>query len=297
MKHDYTRSVWENTTAHDFHLVLEGGAMRGQFTAGVLDFFMEQGLLAQRVYGTSAGALNGLNYVAGDYGRSCFINMKYCTDWRYLSMRNYAISGNAFGVEFLLNTIPNELEDYDYAHFANSPSTLTVVSSNLDLGEADYHEVHDLQSADLAYVGASASMPLVNKIVEVDNKHLLDGGTCDSVAYMKSLLDGARKQVIVLTQDETYVKRPNKLMALANARYRTYPLFLERLAMRHYEYNQAYRRIARMHEQGEAYVLRPAKPVTVASMESDPDKLLDLYSQGYEQAALHWNDIQRYLGV
>lgn len=298
MKYDENISVWDGATAQDFHLVLEGGAMRGQFSAGVLDYFMEQGLLAKRVYGTSAGALNGLNYVAGDYGRSCFINVKYCTDWRYLSMQNYARTGNAFGVDYLLNTIPNELETYDYDHYAHSPSCLVSVASNIELGEADYREITDLRDTrDLAYLGASASIPLVNKIVEIDGKKLLDGGTCDSVAYIKSLLDGAKKQVVVLTQDATYVKKPNKLMALANARYSQYPLFLERMENRHYEYNLLYRRLARLHEEGSLFVIRPQKPVTVASMESDREKLIDLYAQGYAEAMRTWDDLMRYLAL
>lgn len=290
-------STWSAHAAQDFHLILEGGAMRGLFTAGVLDYFMEQGLLASRVYGTSAGALNGLNYVAGDYGRSCFINLKYCRDWRYLSMRNFARTGNAFGVDFLFDTIPNKIEGYDYCHLPSSPSTLVAVATDVELGDACYHEVKDLRTNDVHYLAASASMPLVNKIVEVDGKKLLDGGTCDSIAYEQSLKEGARKQVIVLTRELGYIKQPNKLMALVRTRYSDYPEFVERMEMRHYEYNLAYRRIARMHEAGQAFVLRPTEPVEVAQMESNPDKLMDLYLQGYEQAMLHWNDILTYLDL
>lgn len=286
--------AWVGKSVEPFDLVLEGGSMRGMFTAGVTDYFLERGLLAQHVIGTSAGALCGYNYVAGQTGRTIYLNAKYCADWRYLSMKNFARTGSALGIEFVFDEIPNKLEPFDYDTVTNSPMLFTSVSSNLDLGEADYHTFSDGKT-DVPYLISSASLPIVSKIVEVDGKHLLDGGVCDSVPYLFSMMCGTKKQVIVLTQDANYVKKPNKLMSLASRMYADYPYFVERMNYRHYEYNLTYRRIARLEQAGEVFVIRPPKPVTVGSMESDASKLLDLYEQGYTQAQLQFNDLLRYL--
>ena len=207
--------AWRGHATTHANLVLEGGAMRGQFTAGVLDFFMDKKLFCERVIGVSAGALCGYNYVAGEDGRTCYLNTKYCTDWRYLSMQSFVRTGNACGREFAFDEIPNRLEPFNYAAFDESPMRLVTVASNLVTGEADYHEFAD-SLADLPYLIASSSMPLVSRTVEVDGKPLLDGGTCDSVPLTYSLLTGARKHIVVLTQAADYVKGPNMLMVSAS---------------------------------------------------------------------------------
>ena len=286
--------AWLGCAAEPMNLVLEGGAMRGQFTAGVLDFFMDRKLFCERVIGVSAGALCGYNYVAGEDGRTCYLNTKYCTDWRYLSLKSFVRTGNACGREFAFDEVPNKLEPFNYAAFDESPMRLVAVSSDLVTGEADYHEFAD-SLADLPYLIASSSMPLVSRTVEVDGKLLLDGGTCDSVPLTYSLLTGARKHIVVLTQAADYVKGPNKLMALLRQRYHDYPYYLERLHLRHYEYNRLYRALPRLHDEGRIFVLRPPEPVTVSSMEKDADKLFALYEQGYATAALSWDALVRYL--
>ncbi|WP_139652832.1 patatin-like phospholipase family protein [Raoultibacter phocaeensis] len=287
--------AYTGCAASPVNLVLEGGAMRGQFTAGVLDFFMDQKFWAHHVIGTSAGALNGYNYVAGEDGRTCYLNTKYCSDWRYLSMKSFVRTGNAFGVEFTFDTIPNVLEPFNYEAFRNSPMKLTTVASNLETGEADYHAFTD-PIADLPYLIASSAMPLVSKIVEIDGKHLLDGGTCDSVPIMYSLFTSTKKHVVVLTQHESYKKEPNKLQALASRQYSAYPYFVDRMRYRHFEYNRLYRALPKMHENDTVFVIRPPEPVTIGSMEKDPDKLFALYEQGYETAARTWPELKRYLG-
>ena len=250
--------AWRGHATTHANLVLEGGAMRGQFTAGVLDFFMDKKLFCERVIGVSAGALCGYNYVAGEDGRTCYLNTKYCTDWRYLSMQSFVRTGNACGREFAFDEIPNRLEPFNYAAFDESPMRLVTVASNLVTGEADYHEFAD-SLADLPYLIASSSMPLVSRTVEVDGKLLLDGGTCDSVPLTYSLLTGARKHIVVLTQAADYVKGPNKLMALLRQRYHDYPYYLERLHLRHYEYNRLYRALPRLHDEGRIFRPPPAR--------------------------------------
>lgn len=279
------------------NLILEGGAMRGQFTAGVLDFFMDQGLWCKNVIGTSAGALNGYNYVAGELGRTCFLNTKYCDDSRYLSMKNFVRTGNALGNEFVFHDIPETLEPFNFEAFRESPMSLTTVASDLETGEADYHIMETADEfRDIEYLRASASMPLVSKIVEVDGKKLLDGGPTDSVALLHSLLMGnTDKHIVVLTQDETYVKGPNKTMPLIRHIYSDYPYFIDRMEHRHYEYNRCYRWIKRLHDEGRVFMLQPSEPVTVSSMEHDTAKLFALYEQGLQVAAQNWDALQKYL--
>ncbi|MEA5020438.1 MAG: patatin family protein [Gordonibacter sp.] len=289
-----TQPAWQGHSTTCANLVLEGGAMRGQFTAGVLDYFMENYLFCERVIGVSAGALCGYNYVAGDLGRSCYLNVKYCDDWRYLSLRSFAYTGNACGRSFAFDEIPNHLDPFNYEAFNTSPLKLVAVSSDLKTGEADYHEFTDAL-ADLPYLISSSSMPLVSQVVEVDEKHLLDGGTCDSVPIVYSLLTGAKKHIVVLTQAADYTKSPEKLMALMRQRYSDYPYYIDRLQHRHYEYNRTYRALSRLHDEGRIFLIRPPEPVTISSMEKDPNKLMALYEQGYAEAMTLWPALQAYL--
>lgn len=163
--------AYEGAQTVNANLVLEGGAMRGQFTAGVLDFFMDQNLWCEHVIGTSAGALNGYNYVAGELGRTCFLNTKYCDDPRYLSMKNFVRTGDALGRDFVFHEIPETLEPFNFKAFRESPMELTTVASDLETGEADYHVMETADDErDIEYLRASASMPLVSHIVELDGK-------------------------------------------------------------------------------------------------------------------------------
>lgn len=293
---DGSRPAWKGAEIADVDLILEGGAMRAQFTAGVLDVFMDRGLFCGRTIGVSAGALCGYNYVAGAKGRSCYLNVKYCDDWRYLSLKSFVRTGNAYGREFAFERIPNELEPFDARAFDESPLKLVAVSSNLATGEADYHELASAREG-TPYLIASSSMPLVSQIVEIDGKLLLDGGACDSVPYLFSLLTAPRerKRIVVLTQADGYVKSPNRLMPLLHQRYAEFPYYLERLQSRHFHYNRTYRALMRSRDEGKLFVIRPPEPVEVASMEKDPGKLMDLYEQGCAEAVRLRDDLQRYL--
>ena len=291
------RAAWRDASPLPFSLVLEGGGMRGLFTAGVCDHLLEHGVCATQVIGTSAGALNGFNYVAGAIGRTAFLNVKYCTDWHYLSMRNFAVTGDAFNAHMLFHEIPERLDPFDFADFEESPLSLTTVASDLERGDADYHEhTGPVDERAIAYLTASASMPFVSHIVSVDGKKLLDGGTCDSVPFLYHRLKAVEpKQVVVLTRDATYVKKKLKLSALAQRLYGDYPRYIDRLEHRHFEYNLCYRRLHELDAAGKLFLIEPDAPVTVQAMEHDPDALLDLYGQGYGAALSRWEDLQRYL--
>ncbi|MDR2109458.1 MAG: patatin family protein [Coriobacteriales bacterium] len=296
-EHPDYRPAWQAGTLVDCCMVLEGGAMRGQFSAGVLDYLMDEGILPDKVVGVSAGALNGFNFRAGARGRSSYLNIKYCKDWRYFSMRCFALTGSAFNAKFVFHKIPDKLDPLDFAAYDSSPITLFTVASDLQLGEASYHQLRKARS-ERDWLRASASLPILSRIVEVDGLKLLDGGICDSVPMDFAASLNSKKTLVVLTRDRDYLKPPYRGQALALARrlYRDYPWFLERMAHRSYEYNRMYRRIARMAASGEIFVLRPPAPVEIASMEHDPDKLYQLYLTGYAEAKRRGQELARYLG-
>lgn len=291
---DGNHPAWQGHPTKDFALVLEGGSMRGLFTAGVTDFLLDKGICADLVIGTSAGALSGINYVGGALGRTVYLNCKYCTNWHWLSMSNYVATGNVVG-SMMFDKIGKTIEPFNQKALTESPMKFVSVSSNLVTGDADYHVWHSFDDHDMKYLQASSAMPFVSQIVHVDGKDLLDGGICDSIPYLYAALHGYKKIVVVLTRQDGYKKRPNRLMGLAHTRYRDYPLFIERMEHRYFEYNLAYRRIKRLGNEGKIFVIRPSEPVTVKTLENDPQKLFDLYQKGYFQAALRWEKLKTYL--
>jgi predicted patatin/cPLA2 family phospholipase len=258
--------------------------MRGQFTAGVLDYLMDEGLLPKNVIGVSAGALNGLNYVAGMRGRTCHLNTTYCKDWRYLSLRSLITTGDIFGVDYCYETVPKKVDLFDYDAFGRSPLNLTTVATDLQTGQARYYQLQDALTQ-IDYLRASASMPLVSRTVKIENAELLDGGVAKSVPLEFALdADPNAKVIVVLTQADGYIKKPQGLKPLMRAKYSRYPDFLHTLFNRHIEYNATYHLVKKLAATGQILLIRPPTPVTVKNMEHDRNKLLDLWQTGYTEA-------------
>lgn len=269
------------------------------YTAGAADFLLGKGLCAQSVVGVSAGAITGFNYATGALGRTCYYNLKYAKDPRYVGALSFLATGNAFGTQFVLDEIPNRIEPISYSWFTDSPIELVTVASNVETGQADYHLFEhdgDVQKG-MRYMAASSSMPMANRIVKVDGKLLLDGGVCDSVPFEYGKRRCGLKQVIILTRPATYVREPLKGIAFARVYFAAYPAFADAWGRRHIMYNSQYREAARMHEAGEAVVIRPSKPVEASLLERDPDRLLGAYEEGCRNAAEQWPAIQRFLNL
>jgi predicted patatin/cPLA2 family phospholipase len=294
MDHPEYRPAWQKARPLDFNLVLEGGGFRGQFTSGVLDLLMDEGILPTTVIGVSAGALTGANFAAGMRGRTNYLNTNYCDYWRYFSMKALFLKGNVFDVNFTFGKMLYETDPYDFDSLAASPIRLITVASDLETGDADYFELRDLKT-EMDYLRASASMPVVSRVVHVGGKKLLDGGIADSVPIEYSKKLGAKKHIVVLTQDATYVKGPNKSMALPRLLYRKYPKFIEAMEKRHIGYNRLYAQLVDMHNSGEIFLLRPQRPVTISTMESDKRKMYALYLSGYEEAKRNFSALKAYL--
>ena len=291
-----TEPAWTGKPLLDASLVLEGGGMRCQFTAGVLDFFMEQGLVFPQVIGVSAGALSGANYVAGLYGRTCFLNLKYCDDDRYFSMKSFAKTGNVCGREFMFHELMDVLEPFDKTWFTKSPMKLIAVCSNLVTAKPDYRLIRDLK-VDEPYLMATSSLPMMSQIVRVDGKLLLDGGTTDSIPFRYSMDTGYKKHVVVLTQHAEYEKHPGKLAKVAKRIYADYPEYVDVIMNRYHVYNDVHREALELHEKGEIFALVPKVPVELKLLERDPEALLRVYSEGYEVAAENWPALKAYLGI
>lgn len=275
-------------------LVLEGGGMRGLYTAGVLDFFIDKELYTDGVIGVSAGACHACSYVSKQRGRAYRTNTDYLHDKRYMSMRSLITTGDLFGAEFVYEDIPNIHDPYDYEAFEQSKTKLYAVCSNLETGKAEYIPCTEMKH-DVIYIRASASLPLLSKIVEVDGRKLLDGGACDSIPIIQFQKMGYDKNIIVLTQCADYRKGKNRLLPMIKKTYRKYPSFVERVANRHMEYNQTLDDIEEMEKRDQVFVIRPSSPVTISRLEKNPAKLKALYDQGYLDAKKQYEAMLIYI--
>lgn len=259
-------------------LVLEGGGMRGIFTAGVLDVMMEEGLHFDGVIGVSAGAIHGCSFVSGQHGRSIRYYKKYCRDKRFMSFRSWLRTGDIAGEQFCYHDLPERLDPYDYEAFDNSGVDFYVTCSNLETGKAEYLKITDMKRQ-IDLMRASASLPYVSRIVEADGMKLLDGGCTDSIPVAAFRKLGYRKTVVVLTREHRYVKQPEKTW-MALLRYRKYPEFVKAMAHRDRTYNRTVERIGQLEAEGKIFVIRPAEALPIGRTEGDPEKLQQVYDLG-----------------
>lgn len=267
----------------DAGLILEGGGMRGVYTAGVLDFFLDKDIWFKNCYAVSAGAGNACSYLSRQRGRALAVNVDYLEDKRYCGLKSLLKTGDLFGADMIYNVIPNELNPIDYDAFRQNESSLYAAVTNCETGKAEYIPIRDLKT-DLVYVRASASLPMVSRIVEIGGKKYLDGGVADSIPLKKSIDDGNRLNVLVLTRDQTYKKQPGSFMPAIKLKYKKYPALVKQIERRFLHYNQTLSFIGQEQQGGRALVIRPKKPVAIGRMEKDRKKLLALYADGYRDA-------------
>ncbi len=282
--------MYENTG-----LILEGGGMRGVYTAGILDYFLEHGIEFSSVYGVSAGALNGSNFVSRQRGRSITSFTRFLGDPRYSGPRYMATKGSYFNNDFVYDTVPNELIPVDYEAFRANPAKLIAVVSNIFNGQPEYMEVRDL-ATDMDIVRASASLPILSTPVIINKTMYLDGGICDSIPLKKSQSDGNRKNVVILTQDRNFVKKPASNLRMSKALYGVkYPLFYEAQARRHEMYNEQTRYVFESEKLDDTFVIAPKKSVDIDRLEQNASKLWRWYAVGYEDAKENADALIRYL--
>lgn len=274
-------------------LVLEGGGMRGVYTAGVLDCFLDEQILFYDVVGVSAGACNAVSYISNQRGRNLKVNTEYIGDKRYLSVNNLIREGSLFGMNFVFKTIPDEMEPFDYNTYFKSPMKLTVVTTNCETGEAEYLDGTNKELIN-EYLKASSSIPMFAPIVEIAGKKFLDGGTADAIPLQYSINKGNTKNVVVLTRNVDYVKKPEPFKHIYSRKYKEYPKLVETINKRHEIYNKTLDTLKELEEQGQVLVIRPSKPITIGRFEKDKSKLEELYYNGYEDARAAIEKIKTY---
>ncbi|MEE0568425.1 MAG: patatin family protein [Lachnospiraceae bacterium] len=275
-------------------LVLEGGGKRGIYAAGVLDVLLENNIWADGLIGTSAGAVNGCSYVSNQYERNLRYNIRFANEKRYMSIYSLITTGNVVGTDFAYNILPNKLEVFDYDAFEKSPVAYYVTCSNVETGKAEYIQCKSLRGKNMDYLRASASLPYVSQIVEIDGKKYLDGGICDSIP-LKAFQDmGYEKNLVVLTRPRGYIKKPENNL-LANLYYRKYPAFVTALRNRYAVYNRTLKYIEQQENQGNILVLRPSESIRVGRMEQDPERLKQMYELGKNDAGQMLDAIASFL--
>ena len=266
-------------------LVLEGGAMRGLFTAGVLDVMMEKGIDRQisAAVGVSAGAVFGCNLKSRQHGRAIRYNLAFSRDWRYSSWRSLLRTGNLYGEEFCYDTLPNELDPFDSKAFAENPMKFYCVCTDLETGRPFYHLCTDGGPEDLKFFQASASMPVVSRPVEAGGRLYLDGGVSDSIPLVYMEHKGYEKNIVVLTRPLDYVKKPSSMMPVIRKAMKDYPMIAEDMEVRHLRYNRRTAYIQSREESGHVFVIRPDRALGISRVEKDPEKLLRVYHLGRKQ--------------
>ncbi|MCC8061261.1 MAG: patatin family protein [Clostridiales bacterium] len=267
-------------------LVLEGGGMRGIYTAGVLDVFLEHDITFDGVIGVSAGALHGCSYVAGQHGRSIRYYKKYCRDRRFMSLYNILHTGDIADERFCYHDIPERLDPYDYEAFDRSNTEFYVTCSNVETGRAEHLRITDMRGQ-VDLMRASASLPCISRIVDTAGLRLLDGGCTDSIPVMAMRRMGYRRIVAVLTRQRGYRKKPENTLFHRHI-YRDYPAFVQAVKRRHLAYNRTLEHLERLEAEGKIFVIAPEEALPIGRLSHNPRRLQEVYDIGRRDAENSW---------
>jgi predicted patatin/cPLA2 family phospholipase len=285
-----------SSSVYSTGLILEGGGMRGLYTAGILDFFLERNVYLPYVIGVSAGACHAASYISRQWGRNKRVNIGYIQDPRYISYRNLIKTKSLFGMDFVFGELPNHLEPFDYPAFYQSDQSYFIGTTDCITGYPVYFDAkQSTPNVILKALMASSSLPFISPTVEIEGKVLLDGGIADPIPIRKSIADGNTKHVVILTRNEGYRKKPFKTKWLAKRFYAKYPEFTKAMINRHTVYNATLDLIEELVDAGKAFVIRPSEPLIVSRLERNPEKLTTLYNLGYKDAERIYESLQKFL--
>lgn len=265
-------------------LVLEGGGMRGVFTCGVLDNFMDRGIRFPYTIGVSAGACNGLSYMSEQRGRAKFSNIDLLDKYHYIGFRHLITKGSIMDFKLLFEEFPTRIIPYDYARYAKCTERYEMVTTDCATGQACYYEEKSDPRRIIDIVRASSSLPYVCHIAKVDGREMLDGGIADSIPIMRARDLGYDNNVVVLTRNKGY-RKSDKLSFVPPLVYRKYPALRDALRRRNIEYNKQIALVEELEERGDIVVIRPERPIEVGRMERDVKRLIALYDEGYDLAS------------
>jgi predicted patatin/cPLA2 family phospholipase len=261
-------------------LVLEGGAMRGLWTAGITDVMMEHDIWPDGLVGVSAGAAFGCNYKSRQIGRAIRYNMRFAKDSRYSGIRSLLTTGDYFNAEFDYHIVPKQYEIYDDDAFNHNPMEFIVVCTDVETGEAVYQPLTEANYDTYEWIRASASMPLVSKVVSIQGRKLLDGGVADSIPLAYTESRGYDRNVVVLTQPLGYQKEHNRLMPLMRFALRRYPEMIKALDYRHIMYNKQLEYVAQAEREGRCLVIRPDAKIPIGHISHNPQQMQHVYQIG-----------------
>ena len=276
-------------------LVIEGGAMRGMFTSGVLDVFLENGIEFDGAIGVSAGATFGCNLKSRQIGRAIRYNKRFAHDWRYCSIRSLIFTGDMYGARFCYDTLPNKLDVFDRDTYIANPMDFYCVASDCKTGLPIYKKLPNCDQHELTWMRASASMPLVSRVVKIDGYKLLDGGMTDSIPlkYFESI--GYKRNVVILTQPKDFRKKPASLMWLMKIMLHKYPLLVEAMRNRPNVYNEETSDVFEKASRGEVFVICPDQPLGISRTENDPNELQRVYDEGRRIATKLLSELKDFL--
>ena len=274
-------------------LVLEGGGMRGVYTAGVLEYFMEKDLYFPYVIGVSAGACMAASYLSRQKGRNRQVNIDFVKDPRYLSYRNYWKKKQLFDMDFVFDEIPNKLVPYDYETFLQRTEQFVVVTTDCMTGEPIYYHMDEHGENMLQLIRASSSLPFVAPTVAYQDKFLLDGGIIDPIPIRKAQQDGFQKNVVIMTKPVGYKKKASRFSSLF--KYKQYPIISEKLQTRYQLYNDTLDFIEKEKDQGTTFLIQPSKTLQVSRIEKNQQRLIDLYELGWQDAKNNYEQLLAFI--
>ena len=276
-------------------LVLEGGAMRGLFTAGVMDVFLENNIEFDAAIGVSAGAAFGCNYKSKQIGRILNYTTKYCNYWKFCSFRSWLFTGDVFGAKFGYETIPRELDIFDEETYRKNPMDFIVVAMDIKTGEAVYHTMPTCEGDDIAFMRAPASQPVLSRPVKIQGAKYLDGGMRDSIPLQYMREHGYEKNIVILTQPEGFVKEQMKVMPLIKLLTLSHPEIAKALYARPAKYNEQTAYVAECEKAGNTLVIRPEAPLGLKTVVHDPDELRRVYKCGREVAEKRLAEVKAFM--
>ena len=277
-------------------LVLEGGSMRALFSAGVLDTFMDEDIKIDGIIGVSAGALFGPNYFSKQKGRALRYNQRFCKDYRNISLLSFFLTGNVVNKKFAYYDITTKYDIFDNETYIKNNTGYYAAVTNIETAQAEYLELKDVLK-DMEVLRATAALPILSRIVPINNKKYLDGGIADSIPVLKCKEMGYDKIIVVLTRPIEYRKKPlnDKILKLVKVLYKKYPKFIELMENRHDRYNEQVELIRKMEENNEIFVIRPTKPIHLKTIERNPNDLQEVYDLGIKDCMNKINELKEYL--
>ena len=276
-------------------LVLEGGGMRGLFTAGILDVLMENNVTFDGVVGVSAGATFGCNFISHQIGRTLRYNMSQRKNPKYMGIRSLIKTGDYVGGEFSYHILPTKIDVFDFETFEKNPTEFHIVATNVRTGEAVYRRLDKVDYTGMEWIRASASMPIISRPVVIGDLALLDGGIADSIPLKYFENEGFTKNIVILTQPKGFKKKLTKLMPVFKATMRKYPAIIEGMSKRHLMYNQELEYITQQQEEGKCMVICPSDTLPIGRTEQTPKKMQFVYDMGRKAGEENLETIKRFI--